>query len=74
VISGPGHGINSLSAMIAEDVRTRTDYEVITWELFADDHGLPNNSIGYDNQTLALKVRVPIKTDDTAELKQWHKR
>jgi hypothetical protein len=45
VISGPGHGIDSLSAIIAEDVRTASDQELITWELFADDQGLPNNSI-----------------------------
>jgi hypothetical protein len=30
VISGPGHGIDSLSAIIAEDVRTGSDHVVIT--------------------------------------------
>jgi hypothetical protein len=74
VISGPGHGIDSLSAIIAEDVRTGSDHEVITWELFADDQGLPNNSIAYDDQTPALKLRAPIKTEDKDELKEWREK
>jgi hypothetical protein len=69
VISGPGHGIYFLSAIIADDVRTGSDHKVITWELFADDQRLPNNSIGYDDQTPAWKLRAPIKTDDKDELK-----
>jgi hypothetical protein len=74
VISGPGHGIDSLSAIIAEDVRTGSDHEVITWELFADNQRLPNNSIGYDDQTPACKLRAPIKTDDKDELKEWREK
>jgi hypothetical protein len=74
VISGPGHGIDSLSAIIAEDVRTGSDHEVITWELFADDQGLPNNSIAYDDQTPAWKLRAPIKTEDKDELKEWREK
>jgi hypothetical protein len=74
VISGTGHGINSLSAIIAEDVRTRSDHEVITWDLFADDQRLPNNLIAYDDQTPGWKLRVPIKTDDKDELKEWREK
>jgi hypothetical protein len=74
VISGPGHGIDSLSAIIAEDVRTGSDHEVITWELFADDQGLPNNSIAYDDQTPAWKLRAPIQSEDKDELKEWREK
>jgi hypothetical protein len=74
VISGPGHGIESLSAIIPEDVQTGSDHEVITWELFADDQGHPNNSIDCDDQTPAWKLRAPIKTDDKDELKEWRER
>jgi hypothetical protein len=74
VISGPGHGIDSSSAIIAEDVRTGSDHEVITWELFADDQGLPNNSIAYDDPSPAWKLRAPIKTEDKDELKEWREK
>jgi hypothetical protein len=74
VISGPGHGIDSLSAIIAADVRTGSDHEVIAWELFANDQRLPNNSIAYDDQTLAWKLRAPIKTEDKDELKEWREK
>jgi hypothetical protein len=74
VISGPEQGIDSLSAIVAEDVRTGSDHEVITWKLFADDQGLPNNSIAYDDQTPAWKLRAPIKTDDKDELKEWREK
>jgi hypothetical protein len=74
VISGPGHGIDCLSAIIAEDVRTGSDHEVITWELFAAHQGLPNNSIAYDDQTPAWKLGAPIKTQDKGELMEWREK
>jgi hypothetical protein len=42
--------------------------------LFADDQGLPNNSIAYDDQTPSWKLRAPIKTDDNDELKEWREK
>jgi hypothetical protein len=74
VVSGPGHGIDSLSTIIAEDLRTGSDHEVITWELFTDDQRFPSNSIADDDQTPAWKPRAPIKTDDKDELKGWREK
>jgi hypothetical protein len=74
VISRPGHGIDSLSSIIAEDLRTGSDHEVITWDVFTDDQGLPNNSIAYDDQTPAWKLRAPIKTDDKDDLEEWREK
>jgi hypothetical protein len=60
--------------MVAEDVRTGSDHGVITRELFADDQGLPHNSIAYDDQIPAWKLRAPNKTDDKDELKEWREK
>jgi hypothetical protein len=69
-ISGPGRGIDSLHATIAEDLRTGSDHEVITWELFSHHEGNdPINQIPDD--TPAWKLRPPIKNDDTDEFKEW---
>jgi hypothetical protein len=70
VISGPGHGIDSLSAIIAEDLRTGSDHEVIAWELFTDDQRFTNHSIADDDHTPSWTLRAPIKTDDKDELKE----
>jgi hypothetical protein len=71
VISRPGHGIDILSVIIVDDIQTGSDHEVITWELFANDQGLANNSITYDDQTPPWKLRASIKTEDKDELKEW---
>jgi hypothetical protein len=71
VISGPGHGIGSLSVIIAKGPRPGSDHEVITWEIFTDDQRFPNNSIADDDQTPSWTLRAPIKTDNQDELKEW---
>jgi hypothetical protein len=63
VIRGLGYGIDSLSVIITDKVRTGSDREVITWELIADNQVIKNNSNAYDEQTTAQKLRPPIKTD-----------
>jgi hypothetical protein len=73
VISGPGRGIDSLHATIAEDLRTESDHEVITWELFTHHEGNdPINQIPDD--TPAWKLLPPIKNDDTDEFKEWQEK
>jgi hypothetical protein len=69
VISGPGHGIDGLEATIADDLRTGSDHEVLSWELFSTDRGLADNI--YDSETPAWKLRPPIKSDDQDELEEW---
>jgi hypothetical protein len=69
VISGPGHGIDGLDATIADDLRTGSDHEVLSWELFSSDRGLSDNI--YDSETPAWKLRPPIKSDDQDELEEW---
>jgi hypothetical protein len=70
IISGPGCGTDSLHATIAEELRTGSDNEVITWELFS-------NHTAYDlinqnpDDTPAWKLRPPITNDDTDELTEW---
>jgi hypothetical protein len=69
VISGPGHGIDGLEATIADDLRTGSDHEVLSWELFSSDRGLADGV--YDSETPAWKLRPPIKSDDQDELEEW---
>jgi hypothetical protein len=52
-------------------IRTGSDHEAITSELFAVDQGLPNNSIACDDQTPAWKLKAQVKTDDKDERKEW---
>jgi hypothetical protein len=70
VIGGLGHGIDSLSVLIAEDIPMGSYHEVMTWDLFADDQILPTHSIDDHNRPTTWKLRASIKTDDKDELKE----